>query len=121
MYGLFEEHGPYKIDEKTLTLEKREYALTNTYHVLYLDHDTNCGFSYTSERAVYGELKHIPEQLYMTLIQFFKIFNEYSQNDLYLAGESSAHRIIPQLVSQMNEHGCECRLKGILIGTYRNF
>lgn len=97
----------------------REYTLTKSYHVLYLDPETNCGFSYSSVKGeFYNSMRHIPRQIYETLGDFLRIFFEFKQNPVYLAGESSSYMILPQVVQHIiyDVKDQQINLKGILIG-----
>ena len=104
-----------------MRLKRRKYALTNTYNVLYLDPETYCGFSHTNDSFdLYHPLHHIPEKVHHVLNDFFQIFSEYRNNDLYIAGASSNGEIICELafnamknVGQINH---KLNLKGLIIG-----
>ncbi|XP_065218202.1 venom serine carboxypeptidase-like [Planococcus citri] len=119
LYSLFEEHGPYEISESNMQLTRRKYALTNTYHVLYLDPEIYCGFSYTNgPDHLYSEVDHVPAHIFDILKEFFLYFPEYRNNDLYVAGASANCQIICKLAHQiMNDFSNDkLNLKGLIIG-----
>ena len=50
------------------------------------------------------------------LLDFFKKFPEYRENDFYIAGESYAGVYVPKLAENILNNSKEIKLKGILVG-----
>lgn len=123
LYGLFEEHGPYYITNTTngLKMNLRKFAWTKMYNVLYLDHCIGCGFSLaTDEDAYIPSYANVGENVYEALYQFFKVFPEYTENDLYLAGSHGGAKYIPVIGHAIHTNNrfskVQMHLKGMFIG-----
>lgn len=123
LYGLFEENGPYRVveTENGIQFELREFAWTKEFNVLYLDHCIGCGFSTAERKAAYKPTyEMVGKNVYSALVQFFEIFYEFSNNDLYLAGEHGGAKYIPVIAHAIHYNNIvqnyKMNLKGIIIG-----
>ncbi|RIA89478.1 Alpha/Beta hydrolase protein [Glomus cerebriforme] len=123
MDGVFLETGPFRMN-KDQTL-KPFYGSWNEYaNVLYVDQPVGTGFSFTNQYNYVNNVTQIPQQFLIFLDKFFEIFPEYSQDDLYLAGESFAGTYIPYIANGILKRNYETKtpnnrkynLRGIAIG-----
>jgi vitellogenic carboxypeptidase-like protein len=90
MYGLFIEHGPFKVDAAgNISRRKTTWAATN--NMLYIDQPVGTGFSFTD--SVEGRITDqdgVARDLFEFMKQFYMLFPEMLKTDLYVAGESYA-------------------------------
>lgn len=123
LVGLFEEHGPYRVveTETGIQFELREHAWTNEFNVLYLDHCIGCGYSTAMRKAAYEPtFEMVSANVYQALVQFFGVFSEYADNEVYLAGEHGCAKYIPVIAETIHSKNAiqleQINLRGILIG-----
>lgn len=123
LVGSFEEHGPYAVRETDagLRFELRQHAWTNEFNVLYLDHCVGCGYSVAMRRPAYGRTYDVVSaNVYQALAQFFAVFSEYADNDVYLAGEHGCAKYIPLVAHTIRSKNAilarQINLRGFLIG-----
>ena len=121
MFGLFNEHGPYVINDN-MTLEARLYTWSQKYHVVYIDNPVGTGFSFTDKDEGYAKNEDdVAQNLYSALTQFFTLFPEYQQNDFYATGESYAGKYVPAISLKIHQENLKnpdvrINLKGLLVG-----
>lgn len=117
MFGLFNEHGPLKLEKGKITL--RNESWTNTHSVLYIDNPVGTGFSFTTGGYAKNQTK-VGEDLYEALKQFFLLFPELQKNDFFVTGESYAGKYVPAVSHMIHEHNQKSQfkinLKGLAIG-----
>ncbi|CAJ0646082.1 9452_t:CDS:10 [Entrophospora sp. SA101] len=123
MDGVFLENGPWRINsDQTLRLidgSWNEYA-----NVLYVDQPVGTGFSFTDSDGYLNNLTQVSNQFLTFLDQFYGIFPEFSNDDIYLAGESFAGTYIPYIAKAILDRNHarktpdyhKYNLKGIAIG-----
>ncbi|XKL68391.1 hypothetical protein PGB90_003882 [Kerria lacca] len=120
LIGFFKEHGPYFLDHDGI-LRKRDYAWCREFNVLYIDHCIPCGFSYANfENGSTTDIGSSSDYVYEALTQFYEIFEEFADNDLYLAGEYGCSKIIPiicETIHSQNKNKKKMNLKGAIIGS----
>ena len=93
MLGLFAENGPYVIDNN-LNVSEREFSWSDSYNMLYMDQPVGAGFSFTdSQQGFANNEEDVAVDLYETLGQFFAVFPDMLQSDLYIAGEIYAGNV----------------------------
>uniref|UniRef100_A0A8D9AGN2 Carboxypeptidase n=1 Tax=Cacopsylla melanoneura TaxID=428564 RepID=A0A8D9AGN2_9HEMI len=118
LFGLFFEHGPYKIVGPRIY--KNEDTWSKQYNVLYLDNPVGAGFSFTTPEGYTRNQTIIGRHLYQALYQFFHLFPEFAQNDFYLTGESYAGKYIPTAAFEIHKRNLmshfKINLKGLFIG-----
>lgn len=116
LLGLFEEHGPFIVNED-IELESREYYWTKNHHVIYIDSPVGTGFSYTdSEKGYSKNTDDVSRNLHEALEQFFKLWPNLKKNDLYLTGESYGGKYLPNLAHLIIKKRKFKNFKGIAIG-----
>lgn len=126
MFGLFQEHGPLKVNktknDQTLPyLDTRVTHWAKNHNVIYFDNPVGTGFSFAEHDDLYSRNEsHVGVNLYIALKQFFQIFKEYQKNDFYVTGESYAGKYVPALAYTIhlnnNVSDVHINLKGIAIG-----
>ncbi|XP_077483069.1 putative serine carboxypeptidase CPVL isoform X2 [Amblyomma americanum] len=120
LMGLFVEHGPYYVDEN-YAAQLREITWTRTISVLYVDNPVGTGFSFTQSDDGYARnMSDVSRDMLEFLQQFFTLFDNYSSNDFYLAGESYAGKYVSAIGAALHQSRGELRvsvhLKGLSIG-----
>jgi len=121
LFGLFVENGPYSLTSN-LTVYPKPYTWNSKYAMLFIDNPVGTGFSYTHDQSGYSNNEDdVANNLYNCLQQFFTVYNNYIDNDLYITGESYAGKYIPALgykILQENKKGKNpnINLKGLAIG-----
>ncbi|XP_077483067.1 venom serine carboxypeptidase-like isoform X2 [Amblyomma americanum] len=120
LLGLFVEHGPYYVDEN-YAAQLREITWARNISVLYVDNPVGAGFSFTqSDDGYASNVSDVSKDMLEFLQQFFTLFDSYSSNDFYLAGESYAGKYIPAIGAALHDSRGKLRvpinLKGIAIG-----
>uniref|UniRef100_A0A0K8SZ92 Carboxypeptidase n=1 Tax=Lygus hesperus TaxID=30085 RepID=A0A0K8SZ92_LYGHE len=120
MYGALRLNGPYRLElGKPLTFNN--YTWANHAHMLYIDNPVGTGFSFTRSSNGYSRNEtHVGHNLYLALIQFFKLFPNLQRNPLIIAGESYAGKYLLALGMTIHKNNPKADLKlnlqGISIG-----
>lgn len=122
MLGMFAENGPYKI-ENDLSLKDNPYSWNKVANLLVIDQPAGTGLSFVEkkdDRNCYTKTEaKATKQLLKGLNEFYRLYPEYSTNELYIFGESFAGRYIPMLATailEQNKNGVKINLAGIGIG-----
>ncbi|CAG8540091.1 12178_t:CDS:10 [Racocetra persica] len=123
MDGVFLESGPWRINSNQ-TLRLIDGAWNEYANVLYVDQPIGTGFSFANSDSYLHNVTQIPSQFLLFLDKFFKIFPEYSKDEIYIAGESFAGTFIPYIASAILKRNSERKssinlkynVKGIAIG-----
>ena len=121
MLALFFENGPCSVNEAGDDTVVNPYGWNEAAHVLWLDQPAGVGFSYGEEKDFDEDM--IGEDAYYFLQSFYKTHPEYSQNPLFVVGESYgghyspaiAHRIL--IGNRQDKPGTQfINLKGMGVG-----
>jgi carboxypeptidase C (cathepsin A) len=125
--GFIKENGPYIFKEKNepfTKLENKEpqpnpYSWNKIANIIYLESPGGVGFSKGGswlENSYYNDSTTALEN--KTAIEnFYRKFDSFITNDLYIAGESYAGVYIPSLVKVfLDDKNSNIDIKGILIG-----
>ncbi|XP_064487426.1 probable serine carboxypeptidase CPVL [Ornithodoros turicata] len=115
---MFVENGPY-IVRPDLSVGLKPSSWITHMSLLYIDNPVGSGFSFTEDSKGYARNeKKIAEDLFMALRQFFVLFPEYQNNDLYLGGQSYAGKYVPALAYRIHTDTDAhwMNLKGMVIG-----
>ena len=118
LLSLFTINGPFIVDEQ-LNVSLNPYSLTQEFSVLYIDNPVGSGYSFTDDEKGYSTNENsVADNLYEFLLQFYQIFSEYRDNDLYLSGESYAGKYVPALGYKLMQMANVSRInfKGVAIG-----
>ena len=87
--------------------------------MLYIDNPVGTGFSFTDDEKGYStDQNSVADNLYEMLKQFYQIFSEYRDNELYISGESYAGKYVPALGYKLMQMANESKInfKGVAIG-----
>lgn len=106
---------PYKKDDK-LVLNK--YSWHTVSNLLFIESPAGVGFSYNLDKKYeYNDTTTAADAL-SALLFFYKQYNEYINNSLWIAGESYAGKYIPDLAVLIDKISAinHLNLKGILVG-----
>ncbi|KAI5619569.1 lysosomal protective protein precursor [Silurus asotus] len=113
--GLLTEHGPFLIQDDGTTLQYNPYSWNMIANVLYLESPAGVGFSYSDDQKYTTNDSEVSMNNYLALKEFFRLFPEYSKNELYLTGESYGGIYIPTLAERVLEDS-SLNLQGIAVG-----
>ncbi|CAH1759210.1 4867_t:CDS:10, partial [Entrophospora sp. SA101] len=96
MDGVFLENGPWRMNSDQ-TLNSTSSSWNEYANVLYVDQPAGTGFSFADSNNYLTNITQIPTQFLLFLDKFFEIFPEFSQDEVYLTGESYAGTFIPYI------------------------
>ncbi|KAI8899317.1 peptidase S10, serine carboxypeptidase, partial [Globomyces pollinis-pini] len=119
MDGVFLENGPFRFNGTTLVENKHSwYANAN---MLYLDQPAGTGYSISPEKNFAKNQDDVNRHFLAFLDHFYKIFDNFKDHELFIAGESYAGTWIPHItlaILNRNKKSPELYLpiKSILIG-----
>ncbi|KAI6377844.1 Cell death protease [Pyricularia grisea] len=119
--GALMEVGPYRLKDDH-TLVPNEGSWHEFANIMFVDNPVGTGFSYVNTDSYVTELDEMADQFIIFLEKFFELFPEYSEDDLYIAGESFAGQHIPYIAKHILERNknsmtkIKWNLKGLLIG-----
>uniref|UniRef100_A0A8B9ZWL3 Carboxypeptidase n=1 Tax=Anas zonorhyncha TaxID=75864 RepID=A0A8B9ZWL3_9AVES len=115
MEGFLKEHGPFLVQPDGVSLKYNEYAWNKVANMLYLESPAGVGFSYSDDKKYATNDTEVAHNNYLALKEFFRLFPEYSKNDLFLTGESYGGVYIPTLAEWVMQDP-SLNLKGIAVG-----
>nr|XP_043625998.1 uncharacterized protein LOC122597474 [Erigeron canadensis] len=121
--GAMLEIGPFGVNPDGKTLYSRRFSWNKVANILFLESPAGVGFSYsntTSDYDLSGD-KRTAEDSYVFLINWFRRFPHFKNNDFYIIGESYAGFYIPELADVITKknvegHSSSINFKGIMIG-----
>lgn len=115
--ALFVENGPFRVNEKTLGLEKNDYSWNSNANLLYIDQPLGTGFSSVNKKHPVMTEETVSKDIYEFLTQFIEIFPEFKGRDFYIFGESYAGHYVPHAANYVfNQRNKDLPLKGAAIG-----
>uniref|UniRef100_A0A8C8DL37 Carboxypeptidase n=1 Tax=Oryzias sinensis TaxID=183150 RepID=A0A8C8DL37_9TELE len=113
--GLLTEHGPFLIMDDGATLQYNPYSWNKIANVLYLESPVGVGFSYSDDGKFATNDTEVSLNNYLALKDFFRLFPEFSKNQLFLTGESYGGIYIPTLAERVMEDA-DLNLQGVAVG-----
>ncbi|KAM4613650.1 lysosomal protective protein [Polymixia lowei] len=113
--GLLTEHGPFLIQDDGMSLEYNPYSWNMIANMLYLESPPGVGFSYSDDQRYITNDTEVSMNNYLALKMFFQLFPEFSENKLFLTGESYGGIYIPTLAERVMEDQ-SLNLQGIAVG-----
>ncbi|XP_054429642.1 lysosomal protective protein isoform X1 [Pteronotus mesoamericanus] len=113
--GFLTEHGPFLIQPDGVTLEYNPYSWNLIANVLYLESPAGVGFSYSNDKLYATNDTEVAESNFEALQDFFCLFPEYKDNELFLTGESYAGIYIPTLAMLVMQDP-SMNLQGLAVG-----
>ncbi|EEC78565.1 hypothetical protein OsI_18545 [Oryza sativa Indica Group] len=123
-YGAASELGPLRVARQGAALEFTKYGWNKEANLLFLESPVGVGFSYTNTSSDLSNLNDdfVAEDAYSFLVNWFKRFPQYKDNEFYISGESYAGHYVPQLADLVYERNKDKRastyinLKGFIVG-----
>ncbi|EAR83466.1 serine carboxypeptidase family protein (macronuclear) [Tetrahymena thermophila SB210] len=114
--GLFEENGPFKINNDT-TLNINPFSWNSKANLLFVDQPVGTGFSHAGPGDLVKGEEQVQQDFYTFLIQFFDKYPQFIGRDFYITGESYAGQYIPAISRKiLIENNPKINFKGIAIG-----
>lgn len=117
MDGALMEAGPFRINDDGKVI-KNEGSWHNAGDIVFVDQPAGTGFSYTKEYD--HDLDQVAWQFLKFMEEYYKIFPEDRDNEIYFAGESYAGQYIPYIAKAILDFNKKAEnpynLKGLLIG-----
>ncbi|MEQ2284006.1 hypothetical protein AMECASPLE_017264, partial [Ameca splendens] len=113
--GLLTEHGPFLIQDDGVTLQYNQYSWNKIANMLYLESPVGVGFSYSDNKKYATNDTEVSMNNYLALKEFFRLFPEFSSNELFLTGESYGGIYIPTLAERVMEDS-SLNLQGVAVG-----
>ena len=91
LLGMFQENGPYIIDDGETIIKPNPYPWNQESNLLYIESPAGVGFSYgqTPEDLIHTDMTQ-SEDAFAALQDFYMAFPAYKNNSLYITGESYA-------------------------------
>lgn len=124
MLGWSQENGPWALEDGAKTFHKNEFSWNTNANVLYIEQPAGVGFSYCNttikDECNFNDFNSADDNVKM-LLEWFKKFPMYLNNELYLSGESYAGIYVPRLMDAIDMHNGNktepaINLKGIMVG-----
>ena len=126
LLALFQEHGPYVIDDGEYYIKTNPEPWNKRANILYLESPAGVGFSIAELVSDYqhNDMSQSKDAM-AALLNWYKYFPEYLRNDLYISGESYGGIYTPYLAWQIHQHNqlikvkkakTKLNLKGFLVG-----
>jgi carboxypeptidase D len=114
MDGMFLENGPLRFDisQSPPPLVLNEKGWWKEMNIVYVDNPPGTGYSLG---PYYTSSKQVSDNFLLFLNEFMEIFPEYSDADIYLAGESFAGVWIPQIARSLLAN--KKKVKSLLLGS----
>ncbi|TMS01396.1 Lysosomal protective protein [Larimichthys crocea] len=113
--GLLTEHGPFLIQDDGVTLQYNPYSWNKIANMLYLESPVGVGFSYSDDQKYVTNDTEVSMNNFLALKEFFRLFPEFSKNQLFLTGESYGGIYIPTLAERVMEDA-SLNLQGVAVG-----
>eukprot|EP01084_Bolivina_argentea_P194089 332972_1 len=103
-YGLWTEHGPWRLTPNATNVIDYEYSWNKIANIIYLETPSGAGFSYSNNSNGYNCSDNKTSFInYIFLDNFYTIFDKYKSNKLYIMSESYGGHYIPQLAMRIIE------------------
>lgn len=120
--GALMEIGPYRLKDNGTgaNLVYNDGSWDEFSNLMFVDNPIGTGFSYVDTDSYIHELPEMANQFITFLEKWFKLFPQFEQDDIYLAGESYAGQHIPYIakaiIDRNKSTANKWSLKGMLIG-----
>ncbi|CAG5128677.1 unnamed protein product [Candidula unifasciata] len=111
MLGLLRENGPIRVTETiSATGDKTSYkrwekSWAESFAMLYIDNPVGAGYSYSDsgQRGWKTTNDGYTQDLFSFIIQFYILFPDYLNTQLYIGGQSYAGRFVPALAYRIHK------------------
>ncbi|XP_064477212.1 lysosomal protective protein-like [Ornithodoros turicata] len=118
--GMLSELGPFQIDKTRPQLHLNPFSWNKVANVLFLESPAGVGFSYDPSQPVDYDYETSDDQTaddnYLSILDFFRKFPNFQENEFYVTGESYAGVYVPMLVQRILDGDNDIKLKGYAIG-----
>jgi cathepsin A (carboxypeptidase C) len=127
MMGIFQEHGPFVVDDGTNYLVSNMWSWNKKANMLYIEMPGGVGFSTCDHDA--GECvftdKTTTDDNIVALVNWFKKYDDFKKNKLFISGESYAGVYVPWAAKGMLDYNTQVKdptkeftfnLKGYIVG-----
>lgn len=120
--GFFYEHGPFEIDRHDNTkLVERPHRWNLLVNMLFIEAPVGVGFSYSTTNNYVCDDDRTANENRAAVEDFFNLFPEYKNNQLFITGESYAGVYVPTLAEaivngQKDGTYTGAKLTGIAVG-----
>eukprot|EP00942_MAST-04A_sp_MAST-4A-sp1_P004416 g4416.t1 len=106
MFGLFAEMGPFTLLGPNGPIELKESSWNKRYQMIFIDNPVGAGFSSPSSPNGYcnNTKECVASNLYSLLQQFYVLFPDLMNNDLFITGESYGGHYVPGISYYIHEH-----------------
>lgn len=119
LLGFLDKIGPIVTNEYSGKFIKNEFTWNKNASLLFIDSPFEVGFSIYKSRKHHND-SSTALSLYHALKDFYEIFPDFKENDLFISGTSYSGIYIPYLVQQIkgidNKEKNSINLKGFIIG-----
>ncbi|KAI1327206.1 Alpha/Beta hydrolase protein [Xylariaceae sp. FL0255] len=119
--GALMEIGPYRLKDAD-NLVHNEGTWNEFANLLFVDNPVGTGFSYVDTNSYIHELDQMADHFITFLEKWFRLFPEYENDEIYIAGESYAGQHIPYIAKAILDRNkafptrTAWNLQGLLIG-----
>ncbi|KAH9524444.1 hypothetical protein Btru_054589 [Bulinus truncatus] len=106
MLGLFHENGPLKLksnDKNNIEYERRLNSWADHFSMLYIDNPVGVGYSYTEHEGYRSTQEGYAADLFEFINQFYVLFPEYLNRELYIGGQSYAGKYVPAFAYRIHQ------------------
>ncbi|XP_064477222.1 lysosomal protective protein-like [Ornithodoros turicata] len=118
--GMLTELGPFRIDKMRPLLHLNPFSWNKVANVLFVESPAGVGFSYDPSKPIdYGYQTsddQTADDNYLSILDFFRKFPNFLENELYVTGQSYAGVYVPMLVQRILDGDNDIKLKGYAIG-----
>lgn len=125
MLGIFQEHGPYVMEDGTTNFVKNKYSWNKEASVFYLESPADVGYSLCPDpkECKWTDENSADDNL-VAVLNLLQKFPEVMNNELYIAGESYAGIYVPKLTQRLDKYLTDNaktgkylpNLKGFMVG-----
>ena len=117
--AFWDETGPFRLYKDTAYVYDYKWSWNRISSVIYLESPSGVGFSYSNKSSGYNCSDAKTAKInYLFLVEFFKIFTQFTSNDFYLTGASYAGHYVPQLAQYIIQHGKQDNIAWSVNGLY---
>jgi cathepsin A (carboxypeptidase C) len=125
MMGLFQEHGPYVVNDGTDYLVENIWSWNNQANVLYIEMPGGVGWSTcdsTKGECTFDDQKTADDNM-VALQNWFKKFTAFQKNPLYISGESYGGVYVPYVAKEIYDYNSKAasgdfkfNIQGFIVG-----
>ena len=104
LLALFQEHGPFVIDDGEYSIKKNPYPWNQRQSILYIESPAGVGFSWAASKDDWNQNDMSQSaDAFAALQDWYTNYPEFLNNDLYISGESYGGIYVPYLSWQIHQ------------------